>query len=252
MQVANTGTLLASFYVRPLLVDQIKEGQKQVSKMIKLRAKIEGGRKPEFQIRDDGVIVRGSRMCVPEIGELKREIMEEAHSSAYAMHPGSTKMYNTLREHYLWKGMKKEIADFVSKCLTCQQVKAEHQKPAGKIHPFPILVWKWDKISMDFVTGLPRTQRQHDAIWVIVDRLTKSAHFLPVSNDDPFDKLAQLYVEEIVRLHGVSISIVSDRDPRFTSKFFGPVYKMPWGLDCTLAQLSILILMVSQRELFRR
>ena len=119
LQVVDTGTLLASFYVRPLLVDQIKEGQKQVSKMIKLRAEIEGGRKPEFQIRDDGVIVRGSRMCVPEIGELKREIMEEAHSSAYAMHPGSTKMYHTLREHYWWKGMKKEIADFVSRCLTC-------------------------------------------------------------------------------------------------------------------------------------
>ena len=120
LQVADTRTLLASFYVRSLLVDHIKEGQKQVSKMIKLRAEIEGGRKPEFQIRDDDVIVKGSRMCVPEIGELKREIMEEAHSSAYAMHPSSTKMYNTLREHYWWKGMKKEIAAFISRCLTCQ------------------------------------------------------------------------------------------------------------------------------------
>ena len=169
LQVDDTVTLLASFYVRPLLVDQIKEGQKQVSKMIKLRTEIEGGRKPEFQIRDDGVIVRGSQMCVPEIGELKGKIMEEAYSSAYAMHPGSTKMYNTMREHYWWKGMKKEIADFVSRCLTCQQVKAEHQKPAGKIQPLLIPVWKWDKITMDFVTGLSRTKRQHDAIWVIVD-----------------------------------------------------------------------------------
>ena len=109
MQVADPGTLLASFYVRPLLVDQIKEGQKQISEMIKLRAEIEGGRKPKFHIRHDGLIVRGSRMCVPEISELKREILEEAHSSAYAMHPGSTKMYHTLREHYWWKGMKKEI-----------------------------------------------------------------------------------------------------------------------------------------------
>ena len=78
-------------------------------------------------------------MCVPKIDELKREIMEEAHSSAYAMHPGSTKMYNTLREHYWWKGAKKEIADFVSRCLTCQQVKAEHQKPAGRYNPFRFL-----------------------------------------------------------------------------------------------------------------
>ena len=117
---------MASFYVRPLLVDQIKKGQQQVSEMVKLRTEIEGGRKQEFQIRNDGVIVRGSRMCVPEIDELKREIMEEAHSSAYAMHPGITKIYHTLREHYWWKSMKKEIADFVSRCLTCQQVKAEH------------------------------------------------------------------------------------------------------------------------------
>ena len=88
------------------------------------------------------------------------------------------------------EGHEKEIANFVSRCLTCQQVKAEHQKTAGKIQPLPIPVWKWDKITMDFVTGLPRTRRQHDAIWVIVDRLTKSAHFLPVSIDDPLDKLA--------------------------------------------------------------
>ena len=146
--------------------------------------------------------------------------MEEAHSSAYVMHPGSTKMYRTLKEHYWWNGMKKEIASFVSRCLTCQQVKVEHQKPAGKIQLLPIPVWKWEKITMDFVTGLPRTQKQHDAIWVIVDRLTKSAHFLPVNVEDSLEKLAQLYVDEIVRLHGVPISIVSDRDPRFTSRFW--------------------------------
>ena len=104
---------------------------------------------------------------------------------------------------------------------------------------------------MDFVTGLPRTRRQHDAIWVIVDKQTKSAHFLPINNDDPLDKLAQLYVEAIVRLHGVPISIVSDLDP-YSHPDFGLVYRMPWGLDCTLVQLSILIPMVSQRELFRR
>ena len=146
--------------------------------------------------------------------------MEEAHSSAYAMHPGSTKMYRTLKEHYWWNGMKKEIANFVSICLTCQQVKAEHQKPVGKIQLLPIPVWKWEKITMDIVTGLPRTQRQHDAIWVIVDRLTKSVHFLLVNVEDSLEKLAQLYVDEIVKLHGVPISIVSDQDPRFTSRFW--------------------------------
>ena len=99
-------------------------------------------------------------------------------------------------------------------------MKAEHQKPAGKMQLLPIPVWKWEKITMDFVTGLPRTQRRHDAIWVIVDRLTKSAHFLPINVEDSLEKLAQLYVDEIVRLHWVPVSIVSDRDPRFTSRFW--------------------------------
>ena len=86
--------------------------------MIKLKEEIEKGKKAEFQIRDDGMIVKGQRMCVPEYGELKRDIMKEAHSSMYAMHPGSTKMYRTLKEHYWWNRMKKEIASFVSRCLT--------------------------------------------------------------------------------------------------------------------------------------
>ena len=219
LEVEDSGALLATFHVGPLLVDQILVGQSQDPQMIKLEEEIEKGKKAEFQIRDDGMIVKGQRMCVPEYGELKRDIMEEAHSSAYAMHPGSTKMYKTLKEHYWWNGMKKEIASFVSRCLTCQQVRAEDQKPVRKIQLLPIPVWKWEKINMDFVTGLPRTQRQHDAIWVIVDRLPKSAHFLPINVEDSLEKLAQLYVDEIVRLHGVPVSIVSDRDPRFTSRF---------------------------------
>ena len=129
-------------------------------------------------------------------------------------------MYRTLKEHYWWNGMKKEIVSFVSKCLTCQHVKAVHQRPVEKIQLLPIPVWKWEKITMDFVTSLPWTQRQHDAIWVIVDRFTKSTHFLPVNVEDSLEKLAQLYVDEVVRLHGVLVSIVSDRDPRFTSRFW--------------------------------
>ena len=101
--------------------------------MIKLKEEIKKGKKVEFQIKDDGMIVKGQRMCVPEYGELKRDIMEEAHSSAYAMHPDSTKMYRTLKEHNWWNGMKKEITCFASRCLTCQQVKVEHQRPVGKI-----------------------------------------------------------------------------------------------------------------------
>ena len=151
------------------------------------------------------------------MGELKKEIMEEAHSSAYAMHPGSTKMYHILREHYWWRGMKKDVAEFVSRYLICQQVKAEHQKPTGLLQSLPIPQWKWEKITMDFVVGLSCCQSGYDVIWVIVGRLKKSAHFLPMKNSDSIEKLAELYVKEIVRLHSTLVSIVSDRDPRFTS-----------------------------------
>ena len=112
--------------------------------------------------------------------------------------------------------MKKEIAEFIAKCLTCQQIKAEHQAPSGKLQYLSIPEWKWEKITMDFIVGLPHTFRKHDVVWVIIDRLTKSAHFLPIQQGDPLDKLARWYVAEIVRLHGVPISIVSDADPRFT------------------------------------
>ena len=109
--------------------------------------------------------------------------------------------------------MQRDVTDYVSKCLTCQQVKAQHQVPSGLLNSIPIPQWKWDNIAMDFVSGLPLTQRKHDDIWVIIDRLMKSAHFVPVQMDYSMDRLAEVYVDEIVRLHGVPLSIVSDRDP---------------------------------------
>ena len=141
-------------------------------------------------MRKDGTVVMGQRLCVPDVGDVMREIMEEAHSSVYAMHPGSTKMYHTLKEHYRWKGMKRDIAEFISRCLICQQVKAEHQKHAGLLQSLPIPQWKWERITMNFVVGLPHYRNGHDTIWVIVGRLTKSAHFLPIKNSDSLDKLA--------------------------------------------------------------
>ena len=117
--------------------------------------------------------------------------------------------------------MKKDVLEFVTKCMVCQRVKAEHQVPSGLLQPIRIPEWKWDRITMDFVVGLPLIGRKHDSVWVVVDRLTKSAHFLPVRTDYSLDKLAELYIKEIVRLHGIPISIISDRDPRFTSSFWG-------------------------------
>nr|GFC01978.1 retrotransposon protein, putative, Ty3-gypsy subclass [Tanacetum cinerariifolium] len=121
---------------------------------------------------------------------LKEALLTEAHSSPFSVHPGSMKMYHDLKQHFWWSGMKGDVATFLSRCLICQQVKIEHQQVSGLLQPLDIPVCKWDEISMDFVTGLPRTQRRHDAIWVVVDRLTKSAHFLPIRKDYSVSKLA--------------------------------------------------------------
>ncbi|WVZ19821.1 hypothetical protein V8G54_007143 [Vigna mungo] len=185
------------------------------------RIKREQAADEEFQkMRTNGLLKYRGRTYVPHNGELKRLILEEAHQSRFSIHPGMTKIYQDLKKSFWWPGMKNDVARFVSSCLTCQRAKAEHQKPSGQLQPLEIPEWKWDSIAMDFVTHLPRTVRNHDAIWVIVDRLTKSAHFLAINLKMSMSKLAQLYIKEVVRLHGVPSSIISDRDPRFTSWFW--------------------------------
>jgi hypothetical protein len=174
----------------------------------------------EFRRKEDGSIWMRERLWVPSDPELREELLGEAHKSKYTIHPGSTKMFKDLQRGYWWNGMKRDVARYVAKCLTCQQVKIEHQRPGGMMQLMEIPQWKWENITMDFVMGLPRTRRNHDAIWVIVDRLTKSAHFLPMRKGQSLESLTELYIQEIVRLHGVPISIISDRDPRFTSRLW--------------------------------
>jgi len=129
-------------------------------------------------------------------------------------------MYHDLKKLFWWSGLKRDVAQFVYACLTCQKSKVEHQKPTGLLTPLDVPEWKWDSISMDFVTSLPNTLRGHDAIWVVVDRLTKSAHFIPINITFPVAQLAEIYIRDIVKLHGVPSSIVSDKDLRFTSRFW--------------------------------
>ena len=220
LQDLKRATCLSHLAVQPELIQRIKEAQSVDPALVNRKKDAEQGVNSEFQISADGLIRFKDRMCVPDDNELKRDIMTESHSSRFAMHPGSTKMYQTMRPRFWWNGMKRDIADFVSKCLVCQQVKAEHQRPGGLLQPLPIPEWKWEHITMDFVSGLPKARSGHDAIWVIVDRLTKSSHFLAIRMTDSLDKLARMYVREIVRLHGVPVTVVSDRDPRFTSRFW--------------------------------
>ena len=115
--------------------------------------------------------------------------------------------------------MKRDVSEFVTKCMVCQKVKVEHQVPSILLQPIRIPEWKWDRITMDFVVGLPLRRRKHGSIWVVVDRLIKLAHFLPIRIDYSLDKLTDLYIEEIVQLYGIPVSIISYRDSRFTSRF---------------------------------
>ncbi|GJR72842.1 putative reverse transcriptase domain-containing protein [Tanacetum coccineum] len=151
---------------------------------------------------------------------LRTVIMHESHKSKYSIHPGSDKMYQDMKKLYWWPNMKADIATYVNKCLTCAKVKAEHQRPSGLLVQPKIPEWKWDNITMDFVTKLPKTSQGYDTIWVIVDRLTKSAIFTPMRETDPLDKLARLYLKEVVTRHGIPVSIICDRDPRFASNFW--------------------------------
>ncbi|CAA7035569.1 unnamed protein product [Microthlaspi erraticum] len=127
----------------------------------------------EYEVSANGTILVRGRVCVPKDVELRHQILGEAHASKFSIHPGATKMYHDLKRYYHWVGMKRDVADWVAKCNTCALVKAEHQVPGGLLQSLPIPEWKWDRITMDFVVGLP-VSRTFDAIWVIVDRLTKS------------------------------------------------------------------------------
>ncbi|KAL0549546.1 hypothetical protein IC582_014031 [Cucumis melo] len=211
---------LAQLTVQPTLRQRIIDAQSNDPYLVEKRGLAEAGQTAEFSLSSDGGLLFERRLCVPSDSAIKAELLTEAHSSPFSMHPGSTKMYQDLKRVYWWRNMKREVAEFVSKCLVCQQVKAPRQKPAGLLQPLSIPEWKWENVSMDFITGLPRTLRGFTVIWVVVDRLTKSAHFVPGKSTYTASKWAQLYMSEIVRLHGVPVSIVSDRDARFTSKFW--------------------------------
>ncbi|GJU45561.1 putative reverse transcriptase domain-containing protein [Tanacetum coccineum] len=175
--------------------------------------------------RTDGTLCLNRRSWIPCRGNLRELIMHESHKSKYSIHPGSDKMYQDLKKLYWWPNMKAKIATYVSKCLTHAKVKAECQKRSGLLVQPEIPVWKWENITMDFVTKLPKTPSGQDTIWVIVDRLTKSAHFLPMKETDSMEKLTRQYLKEVVSRHGVPILIIYDRDSKFTSHFWKSLNK---------------------------
>ncbi|GJU63904.1 putative reverse transcriptase domain-containing protein [Tanacetum coccineum] len=151
--------------------------------------------KEKLEPRADGTLCLNGRSWLPCYGDLRTVIMHESHKSKYSIHPGSDKMYQDMKKLYWWPNMKADIATYVSKCLTCAKVKAEHQRPSGLLVQPEIPQWKWDNITMDFITKLPKSSQGYDTIWVIVDRLTKSAIFVPMRETDPMERLARMYLK---------------------------------------------------------
>jgi hypothetical protein len=159
-------------------------------------------------------------LVVPKKEALKRKILDEAHASRYSIHPGSSKMYHDLRQQFWWTRMKRETARYVSECDTCRKVKADYMKPGGLLQLLSVPDWKWDDISIDFIVGLPLTARKFNSIWVIIDRLTKSAHFILVNTNYNVQKYAEIYVAHVLCLHGVLKTIISDRGSQFVDHFW--------------------------------
>ena len=161
---------LGSMMATPSLLSRVTESQVQDAELVSIRDRVQSGTTNEgWAIHTDGSLRYQGRVAVPQSTDLREEILREFHC---VVNPGGTKMYHDLHRQYYWSGMKSHVGDFVRQCLTWQQVKAEHQRPARLLQPLEIAEWKWEHITMDFVTHLPRTSRKHDAVWVIVGRLT--------------------------------------------------------------------------------
>jgi hypothetical protein len=239
MENLNLGMIqhgtLNQLKLESVLLQRIIDAQKDNEGMKHIHEKIEAGKAKCFRKDDQGIVWFNNRIVVPKDEEIRQQILDEAHLSCYSIHPGSTKMYQDLKQHYWWIKMKIEIARYVAKCDTCRHVKAIHMKTVGPLQSLPIPTWKWEDISMDFIVGLPRTAKGFDSIWVIVDRLTKIAHFLPVRVKYTVATYAELYIARVLSLHGVPKTIVSDHGPQFMSKFWEELHK---ALDTKLLHSS--------------
>ncbi|GJT73151.1 putative reverse transcriptase domain-containing protein [Tanacetum coccineum] len=183
----------------------------------------------KLEARADGTLCLDNRSWLPCYGDTRSLIMHESHKSKYSIHLGFDKMYHDLKMLYWWPNMKAESRPHMSaKCMLVPRSKLEHQRTLVFLVQPDIPEWKWEKITMDFITKLPKMAAGYDSIWVIVDHRTKSAYFLPMKETDSTEKLTRLYMKEIVARHGIPVSIISDRDSHFTSSYHTSIKAAPF------------------------
>ncbi|GJZ29393.1 putative reverse transcriptase domain-containing protein [Tanacetum coccineum] len=193
---------------------------------------IENSKDPEklrtekLEPRTDGTLCFNGRSWLPCYGDLRTVIMHKSYKSKYSIHPSFDKMYQDMKKLYWWPNMKADIATYVSKCLTYAKVKAKHQRSSRLLLQPDIPQWKWDNITIDFFKKLPKSSQGYDTIWVIIDRLTKFTIFVPIRETDPMEKLARMYLKEVVMRHEIPVSIICDHDLRkLNPRYVGP-FKM--------------------------
>jgi hypothetical protein len=203
--------------LEPTLEQDIRKGQKDDEKINEIRQLIIDRKSPDFREDAKGVIWFKDRLCVLDIKSIRELILKEAHETAYSIHPGNEKMYQDLKKRFWWYDMKREIAEYVARCDSCRRIQAEHQRPVGLLQSLQIPQWKWDEIGMDFIVGLPRTRVGYDSIWVVVDRLTKAAHFILVKTTYNSAVLAKLYVSDCVLAWYSKEDSIEQRHPIYFS-----------------------------------
>jgi hypothetical protein len=185
----------------------ISEAAKEDLHYMELVTKLQQGKMQQqvedYKLGNDEIILYKNILYVSNSHELRSMILKDMHNVPYDGHPGYQKKVVAVKRQYYWPGMKKEIAKYIAKCLECQKVKVEHRHPTGLLQPFPILEWKWEVVKMDFFTKYPRTSKKHDSIMVVVDKLTKAAHFILMKINHKETIVADIYMSEVACLHGV-------------------------------------------------
>jgi hypothetical protein len=173
-----------------------------------------------FTFDNDGLLRFKNQIYIPPNDELRSLILGKAHRAIYMVHSGVTNMRADLKPLFSWKGMKADIVNYAARCLECQKVKSEHRHPTWLLQPHVIPESKWEVISMDFIVGFPLMTKRHDSIFIVVDSLTKSVHFISMRTTYQSPDIARVFISEIVKLHGMPKRIISDRGLVFTRRFW--------------------------------
>ncbi|KAE8668323.1 cytochrome P450 78A7-like [Hibiscus syriacus] len=211
--------------VESTLLERIKEGLPHDPVAERIIEGAKEGRTREFWLEGELLYHRGHRLFVPRYGKLRKELIKECHDSKWAGHPGVDRTMALLSEQYYWPHMAEDVQAYVKTCLVCQQDKIEAKKPAGLLQPLPIPERPWESISMDFIIGLPKTDGL-SSIMVVVDRFSKYATFIPASKVCPAVEAARLFLKHVVKYWGMPKTIISDRDTRFTGRFWTELFKL--------------------------